>query len=1032
MNDLYNMIFKTDPYKTKEKNNNKLKHKKKKNEVKIIKKKLRIVDKPEIININDVNPVTDWAPQNLDAELEREIRNAELQNVQNEENIYANPLQNIDRSVVMNYIDKIKEDHAFKQNLALQVGESYAKEEFFTEMIGLKDLQDELAKNATEIHKLKTELMKMDKGMKEKTLKGTPIKKTRELEDIDKMDIEKEEKDKNDYLNMKLRLWELEKANKELAKQEENLKQKYEKAMKNGNLKHITSSFNMQKLHLNKQIEKLKTQLNANANFLDRYKTENNDLKYMIWQMKNERNDILNKYQLKEQHIFNLEQKYNEKIKNIDQFDETFKQVKENFENEINQYKNEKNDLINEIRNFKIKEMLLKILLDKKKKFTKKESSSIKKDFSEWFHTPKPSSSKKSESSKKTESSDSSGGNNGGGGGNDKPDDDNDNDNDNNNDEERKQSDIIIENKEETESEDEYDDLTIEQELKNLLSKYNIKYKIDNRILWDLNQYIIDLKNETNININNYMDMFNKYQNERKEKEKINNEKLNIESKNIKISKENKNLEDRIKRDEEINQLKQEQYEKDIITRENQFREQYTEKFKKEYDELYKTTKENFEKEIERYKQQIKNQFDEAIKNINKDQIPNNEKKNILAIEDEKYKELLEQLDKFKSSEFQLLNKKQELELVVDDLTKKDELTKKEKDELLREKQKLENEKQQLFEEVINYRKELDNRITEYDYMDAKVRNFENAMQQLNEDNQIKDYNFEQMKNYLMKENNMFKIEKQNNDFQIKILNDQNKEIETQFKEYINQKESEKNNIIQQAWDTINELKNIIGQKDELVNNLEIRLKQKSAEKMNFSKEYYLEHIKDQDYIKYKNMWQLKSDKNKTKEQKREYITQKEKEYNDQLERQQIREEMIEFNKKEKQIDKNAEICNKKLLKFFRDKNSPERLKNIIQIPISDYGFNPLTPTKPYIHKDNFNFPPNIWDFNQGLNEYHNEGKSEYGYNPYVKNINQLPPKETFKEHMFDYDSISQQLPITKTGTESFKDMRDKKPKQKK
>ena len=53
MNDLYNMIFKTDPFKVKKPSN--LKHKNKKNDIKIIKKKLRIIDKPEIININETH-----------------------------------------------------------------------------------------------------------------------------------------------------------------------------------------------------------------------------------------------------------------------------------------------------------------------------------------------------------------------------------------------------------------------------------------------------------------------------------------------------------------------------------------------------------------------------------------------------------------------------------------------------------------------------------------------------------------------------------------------------------------------------------------------------------------------------------------------------------------------------------------------------------------------------------------------------------------------------------------------------------------
>ena len=68
MNDLYNMIFVTDPYKNKNNNN---KPKKKKNEIKIIKKKLRIIDdKPEKININDINPVTDSAPNDVNNNLE--------------------------------------------------------------------------------------------------------------------------------------------------------------------------------------------------------------------------------------------------------------------------------------------------------------------------------------------------------------------------------------------------------------------------------------------------------------------------------------------------------------------------------------------------------------------------------------------------------------------------------------------------------------------------------------------------------------------------------------------------------------------------------------------------------------------------------------------------------------------------------------------------------------------------------------------------------------------------------------------------
>ena len=161
MNDLYNMIFKTDPFKVKK--TSILKQKNKNNDIKIIKKKLRIIDdKPEIININDVNPVTDTAPADLGAELERNIKNADLQNRVNEENINANPFQNIDRAVVLDHIEKLQKDHEYKQKLAVQVGEAYAKEDFYTDMLGLKDLQDELAKNAAEIHKLNMEIRKIE------------------------------------------------------------------------------------------------------------------------------------------------------------------------------------------------------------------------------------------------------------------------------------------------------------------------------------------------------------------------------------------------------------------------------------------------------------------------------------------------------------------------------------------------------------------------------------------------------------------------------------------------------------------------------------------------------------------------------------------------------------------------------------------------------------------------------------------------------------------------------------------------------
>ena len=40
------------------------------------------------------------------------------------------------------HLEKLQRDHEYKQKLAVQVGEAYAKEDFYTEMLGLKDLQD--------------------------------------------------------------------------------------------------------------------------------------------------------------------------------------------------------------------------------------------------------------------------------------------------------------------------------------------------------------------------------------------------------------------------------------------------------------------------------------------------------------------------------------------------------------------------------------------------------------------------------------------------------------------------------------------------------------------------------------------------------------------------------------------------------------------------------------------------------------------------------------------------------------------------
>ena len=95
----------------------------------------------------------------------------------------------------------------------------------------------------------------MQKPLLKKPIKGTPIRKTRDLEEIEdyKMDIEKEETNNKDYLNMKLKLKELSEQNKKLTKDEDNLKKKYEKAMQQGDLRHITSSFNAQKMHMEKK-----------------------------------------------------------------------------------------------------------------------------------------------------------------------------------------------------------------------------------------------------------------------------------------------------------------------------------------------------------------------------------------------------------------------------------------------------------------------------------------------------------------------------------------------------------------------------------------------------------------------------------------------------------------------------------------------------------------------------------------------------------------------------------------------------------
>lgn len=375
---------------------------------------------------------------------------------------------------------------------------------------------------------------------------------------------------------------------------------------------------------------------------------------------------------------------------------------------------------------------------------------------------------------------------------------------------------------------------------------------------------------------------------------------------------------------------------------------------------------------------------------------------------------LLDELNKYKTNEYNLINTKQELVLIVDELRNNTELTKKEKEVLLIEKQQLEKEKQDLSEELFNYKEDFKNKIHELDYIDGKAKYFEESMQRIAEEKKLTDFNFSQIQDYLLNE-------KKNNEFQIKVLQDQSEEIKKEFKQYINEKEREahasehekkdildkseyeKSEIIRQAWQTINDLKEILNQKNILVEQYELKIKENSAEKIKITDEEYIENIKDQDYQSFK------SAKRKSKE-KKDYITEQEKKYKEQLERDTIRQEMINFNRDEKQINNEAEKCNKKLLKFFRNQHSPEKLKMLIQQPITDYGFNPYTPTKPYIPKQNFNFPPNISDFSQNMSNYLNKPISDYGYNPKLspvkKNPNNLPPLSSFKEHEFDYDTL--------------------------
>ena len=135
------------------------------------------MNKPEKININDINPVTDWAPNDVNNNLDREIRNLELQRRNNpeinrmieeeekieERDVINNPLKYIDRKKVEMLIKDMKEGHQYREDLAYLWAAGLQKEDFFKEMLGLKDTQDNIAKNATELNKLKNEIHLLNK-----------------------------------------------------------------------------------------------------------------------------------------------------------------------------------------------------------------------------------------------------------------------------------------------------------------------------------------------------------------------------------------------------------------------------------------------------------------------------------------------------------------------------------------------------------------------------------------------------------------------------------------------------------------------------------------------------------------------------------------------------------------------------------------------------------------------------------------------------------------------------------------------------
>lgn len=1085
MDALYNMIF----YKWRlgrgsgqpltKKNNDDIKKSNKKKLIKKTFKNKKLIAKningPDVININDVDPVTDSAPRNLDAELEQNIRNAEIErnNINHmdiERDIQEDPFRYIDRGLVLNHIAKLKKDHEFKQNLALKVGETFAKEDFYTELLGLKDQQDQMAKNAAELNKLKMEIIQLNKNINEEKNKGTPIKKNNT--DLWKKEIEQ----KNKYFEMQTQIKELKEREKQLmeenrkiAKEEETLKNKYEKAIQKGDLRHITSSFNIEKMHLNKKINLLENKLNSDSKILENYKTNNIHLKETINNLKSEKDYILNLYKQNENKIQQIKDEFEKKISDkemqnrqnyeaadeyINTLENEFKQKEEIFNFQLSEYEKQNKELINDIKKYMVKSMFLKMLLESKK-LNKKQYSSIKKDLSEpWFHTPEDSGQK---SSKKSSSS-SSDNDDGGGGEINKPkqktkkniskftefkekeemiEEKGDSDDDDDNQpgkikikQKTKKSDsnIEIENKNDNDDDSDYD-YNVEVELKNLLNTYNIKKnkKVINDFIKYLNGYIVDLKNDGKETLKRMIQLYDekKQENEkiRKDLEETNKKNYEISKQNTKIKKENEELERQKKINEEINQERNRQYQIDLETNKKILIDEFNKKFDEE-----------FKNQIEKYKSELKNQYENAINDIKKsysDMSEQEKKKDVIMLNDVKNSqlEILWELEKYKLKEMEYIKNQENLNLIIEELKNNDELTKKEKENIEKDKKELEKRKNELEEEYYNYKQEIQNKLEELDYMDGKVRYFEDAMNRELQEKEINKMNSEQLINY-------YKKEQDENKNQIKILNDQIEEIHNKYEDYFNASQAEKNqliinwdiqknDIVRQAWETINDLKWTLQDREKYIIELQENIKNKWAEKI--TKEEYINNIKDEEYKKYK--LQIKPRK-----ENKNYMEQKEKEYNEQREREIIREETIKFNKKDKEIWREAERCNKKLLKIFKDKASPEKLaflqnyaRNYMSVKndasqrghgfadpdfnvdpqkqqISDFGYNPYaSPIKP------FNNYPSISAFNQHVSNFMDEKPD---IRPQAKKLDS-------HYHSFDFDSIGQ-VPMKKSGTKSF------------